>query len=354
MEEKGMEKEPKKRKKKHIVLKIFGTILLIILLVIGFLFIKSKLNAIHAEKIGKTVQKINKDKIDYVFVEINPSFVLLVKSDKVTDVACLNEDCMSFYDEIDIKGKSPIEGIDALYDISKNKGFKVDDGVKVKTTLDLQVEDKTYIKSEVIDEKAKDELLKNLKNNKEIAESNNDDYYSKLWEELKKDSDYGKVYSCDMKDKKLECYISFETGINNDSDYNAKDEQEYNKLQLIFGSSLEKVKNTLKKFNFDVRDNKFYINGREYGYTPLFTSNNVPYKHALTHEVIEPLDDDICARGLVTYRDGKCEVFDGFYIIPLGKLDLVNPNVDSIIIKTASGMKESVLQNYQAIKELEG
>lgn len=197
-----------KKNKQHIVLKSFLVLLLVILIFFGYYFVNKKLEQVKSQKISSEVTEIKKDKVDYVFVEINPSFVLTIKDGSVEDVACLNDDCVAIYSEIDVKGKDINSSIDSLYSLSSTKGYDISGGVKVKTTGDVSIENKDYITFEYITEATKDELLTSLKNNDSIKENNNDNYYATLWDKLKADSDYGEVYSCNMDKEELKCYFT--------------------------------------------------------------------------------------------------------------------------------------------------
>lgn len=349
-------------KKKGQGKKIFLIILLIIFVPIiiffGYRFISNKLDDMNTKKMSNTINKISKDRIDYVFIEINPSFVLTIKENKVNDIACLNDDCVSIYNDIDVKGKSIGDSIDSLYNLAKEKGFDTSKGVKVKTTISLNFENKDYISIEFIDEISKQELLSNIKNNEEIKNNSNDDYYTKLWEELKKDKDYDNVYSCKMNDnKKLECYISFDNGVSEDlfSENTEHDDTSIGILKSQLTNASSKVFNTLKKFNFDVKDNAVYINGYKYEYTPSFSSNGVKYQDILISNIVEKIDDGLC-KELYDYNliagDGKCEFPGGEYIIPLNSLELVSQSTNNLIDNRAKkSMKESILQQYEMMKE---
>lgn len=346
------------KKKKHIVLKVLLVLLIVVVLFVGFKFVSSKLDSIKADKIRNNVSKINETKTSYVFIEINPSLVITIKGNEISDVACLNDDCVSIYNDLDIKGKNINDGIDTIYNVSKEKGFDTSKGVKVSSNETINLETKDYITFEYIDDTKEKELLDNIKNNEGIKEIDNDDYYTKLWEELKKDSAYGKVYSCDMNDnKELECYITLETGINKDSDYNTDTQEQYNSLFNILSTSTNDVLNTLKKFNFDVRNNHVYINNIEFGYVPLFTTNEKQYKNALSAEKVDILSNEICTAYAndptsgVTFENGKCQCKDGGYVIPLEKVNLVNP-ISSVenMLTVGSGLKERLLQQYEYYK----
>lgn len=207
MKKKKKEKVDIKSNKKHIFRKILLGLLVIVLLLFIISMINNFITNIKINKFRDNISSIEKEKISYVFIEINPSLVLTMKDGKVSDVACLNDDCIEIYNDIDIKGKSIDESIDNLYNLSKEKGYDVSNGVKVKTTDKIEVKEKKHISIEYIDNTTKNELLSSIKNNENIKNSNNDNYYVNLWEELKKDEDYGIVYECNISNEELECYI---------------------------------------------------------------------------------------------------------------------------------------------------
>lgn len=338
-----------KRRKKKVFIIIILIVSIPLLLFFGYRFISNKIDEANTKKFSGIINEVSKERTDYVFVEINPSFVLTIRDNKVSDVACLNDDCISIYNNIDVKGKNLNDSIDNIYNTSKEKGFDTSNGVKVKTSDNVSIKSKDYITIEYIDATKEKELLNEVKNNEEIKNVSNDDYYSKLWEELKKDPNYDDVYTCNMNDsKELECYIILETGINKDSDYNMDTPEKYNLIQKIFTNSTNKIFNTLKKFNFDVRDYNVYINGIEFGYVPLFTFNSTPYRNALSAKKIDILDNGVCDYGCAQYENGICQVNDGVYIIPLEKVNLVNPtSAANNIITISDGLTENTLKIYE-------
>lgn len=203
-----MEKEKKKGKIKKVIIIILLIIISALLIFVGFRIVRKKINQAKASKLNHTLNELAKERIDYVFIEINPSLVLTMKENTVNDVACLNNDCITIYENIDIKGKNINESIDVIYDEAKEKGFDVSNGVKVKSTKEVNIEEKEYITMEQIDRSKEKELLQEVKNNVNILDVNNDNYYKNLWEELKKDKDYDNIYTCKMIDKELKCYFA--------------------------------------------------------------------------------------------------------------------------------------------------
>lgn len=207
MKKKKKENLDIKSNKKHIFRKILLGLLVIVLLIFIISMINNFITNRKIDKFRDNISSIEKEKINYVFIEINPSLVLIMKDGKVSDVACLNNDCIDIYSDIDVKGKSIDESIDNLYNLSKEKGYDTSNGVKIKTTNEIDIKNKDYISVEYINNDTKNELLSNVKNNEEIKDINNDDYHTTFWEELRKDEDYGKIYECNMNYEQLECYI---------------------------------------------------------------------------------------------------------------------------------------------------
>ncbi len=300
-----------KSNKKHIFRKILLGLLVIVLLIFIISMISNFITNRKIDKFRDNISSIEKEKINYVFIEINPSLVLTMKDGKVSDVACLNDDCIEIYDEIDVKGKSIDESIDNLYNLSKEKGYDISNGVKVKTTDEIEVKKKDYISIEYIDNDTKNELLSNIKNNEEIK-NNNDNYYANLWEELKKDEDYGVVYECNMNNKELECYIKKGFVIHN---HDSNETNIIDEIINIWASditpNLKRIERVLKKFNIDVkRDEELYFINHPIG---VITINGVSYSNA----IIEKTPEKFEYTGKI-----KCD----YYIFNLVDINLLNPN----------------------------
>lgn len=297
-------------KKKKLFLIIILVFLIPLLSFFGYRFISNKIEDIKAEKFYNNISEIAEERTNYVFVEINPSFVLTVKGSKVSDVACLNDDCVSIYNDIDVKGKNLNDSIDNLYNTSKEKGFDISNGVKVKTSDNVNIESKDYITIEYIDTTKEKELLNEVKNNEEIKNVSNDDYYSKLWEELKKDSDYGEVYTCNLNDsKELECYIKEDFVVIDKDLLEMKDMVEIITNYPKAIPRLEKIERVLKKFGFNVRTvvtdlftspaEIINVRGNEFSYVTGGTAKDVYYTGRI-----------------------RC----GFYKFYLTELNLLNPD----------------------------
>lgn len=328
--------------KRKILLIILSIILFILFVLICYSLIRKNILKNNDNEINNSITSITSEKIDYVFIDINPSLVLTVKSNKIIDIACLNEDCLIIYDSLDIKNKNLGDGIDNIYNVSKEKGFNVSNGVKVKSSLNLNLEEKDYITIEYIDNNKEQELLKNINNNDNIKTIDNNNYYNNIWEELKKDLDYDKYYTCKMKDNKLICNFII-SAIESKFDIERVDILDVDSLL----SNKSTVLRILKKFNFSVENDSVIINGKEYGYSISFTSNGTKYGNVLIREIIEDLSKE--SKDLCKYVDNEdCKIDDGFEFIRLEELNLLNPNLtkDNFIIKNY-GKKDNILKMYE-------
>ena len=326
---------------KKVIKYILLGLLALIVLFISYRLITNKLNDINGDKYKKIVKDINKDREELVFIEINPKLVLSIKDNKVKSAVCLNNDCDSIIDEITVVGKKLSEAVNIIYDKSYEKGFNTEEGVKMYSTYSIDTKGfAEYVHFEFIDNDKEKELL----NNKEVV-ADNKDYEKNLLNELKKDKDYDKVYTCSLNEE-LECHIILETGIQSDSDYDADTYDRYNFIDNLLTGSTNKVMNTLKKFNFNTEDNKVIINGIKYNYVPLFTYNGVKYKNALVAEIIDKLDNNICVEEFAEFdKNGECTNQDGFYIIDLNNSDISKGSFSNII-ELRLGSTNNILKSY--------
>lgn len=293
-------------------------LLVIILLLFTISIISNFITNMKINKFKDNISSIEKEKISYVFLEINPSLVLTIKDNKINEVACLNDDCVNIYNEIDVKGKSIDEGIKNLYNLSKEKGYDVSNGVKVKTTDKINVKNKDYVSVEYIDNTTKNELLSNIKNNEDIKNNSNDNYYANLWEELKKDEDYGIVYDCNINNKELECYIKEDFVI---STHNGnKNVVDTIMIWSEMKANLSKINRVLKKFDINVKEDGLIYNN------PIgnINYNGIEYKSPEIYPTPEKIDYSAKIR---------CDV----YKFNLIEINLLKPNYIPIKISLDEG-----------------
>ncbi len=196
-------KPPKKKKK------IFRKIVIGILVVVIIIFGKYKINSyIMKANDKKIVDKIGKVEIPtYVFVEINPSIVLEIINNKVKSIACLNEDCKKITTGLDMRDYKLSESIEILYNMAKDQGFDVSNGVRVKSVnrITMMYDNKIKVEFELIDSVTESEKLKNVIDNTTLL-SNKEKSNEELLAIYKSDKDYGKYYTCKITSE-LECYF---------------------------------------------------------------------------------------------------------------------------------------------------
>lgn len=243
----------KPRNKKHIFRNIILVLLGIVLLYFGFIFVKKTFGKLNAKKVNNDILNVNKEKTSYVFIEINPSLLVTVKNNIVIDVACLNSDCINIYDELDIKNKNINDGIEIIYNKSREKGFDTSNGVKIKSTDKLDIDLKEYITIEYIDDEIQNKLLSKVINNESIKTIDNQNYYANLWDKLKKDSDYGKVYECEMNGEKLSCYFKKDF-------FKKPDTNSLPELYRLFAEFNFALQNTFDKFGINYKTVEIMMN----------------------------------------------------------------------------------------------
>lgn len=337
MSKKKVNLSEKKSRKKKVLLIVLLIIIVPVVVFFSYRFISTKLDEAKTNEMSNAINEVNKEKVSYVFVEINPSLVMTIKEDKVENISCLNDDCMTIYDELNVKGKNINDSIDVIFNKSKEKGFDTSKGVKLSSSDTINVEKKDYINIEYIDSSKEKELLNEVKNNEEIKNVDNSSYYDKLLEELKKDSDYDKVYSCNMNDsKELECHFTSEflnkgPKLNGDKiDYNCNSESECERLE---NDMTRDVINTFKKFGVKADKDTVTIDTISYSYKMVDegSTNNVNVLYRSVSEFVS-IPQELCEDGYIApSKNGKCEYENGtIYRISLDKINLVKPGMSTI------------------------
>lgn len=306
------------KRKKHIFRKILFTLIVIISLYSSYRFINDKINEFKAQKFYNEIHDFSKERTDFVFVEINPHLLLDVKNNKVIKITCLNEDCKKIYNDLSLKNKNIDESIDIIYNVSKEKGFDTSNGVKIKTTGKIEVKKKTYIQIEYISESTKNEIISRVEEKKGNGTSN-DRYYHKLWDKLKKDPDYGKLYSCDMGNEELECFLTWKE-LSSNANPVAK-EKKYREMKYVlekFGIKTE----SKTEYGFTQYVQNFYIDGAKFEWSGLCDTHMEP--------INEPGATGFVGTDLGYYNDFSYAKDGKLYCITLVKepygLNLLNPS----------------------------
>ena len=238
--------------KKRKVLKVLCIIIVLVVLLVGSLVLISQTKINNSKKqtaqfIQEYNQLVEKEKVSYVMVEINPKAMLEVVDNKITNMKCLNSDCEDIL-TIDIKGKELVDAIELIYETSKNKGIDVSKGVNVSST-NIKIEDNVktlkYVNYKKLTENEEKEYFDKFKDKDEKTENiTQENFNNKLYELYKKDPDYGKVYTCNMKENKLKCYITEEFERNLPTQISITNMFYYNELH-------QKLMNVLDKFNIE-------------------------------------------------------------------------------------------------------
>ncbi len=193
-------------------LKLFRKIILFFF-ILGLLYIgKINLDRYNHQKFLSNLQKTKQDEISYVIVEINPRLLIELKGNQINNFTCLNEDCKNVFNAVDIKDKAINDAIETLYDTARDKGINVNNGVKIfsqNEKIKEKVDNISYVTYEKITEEIENKYKNEIIDEKEQEYFNNEKSYAeKLFETYKKDKDYGKNYTCNFDNGKLECYIT--------------------------------------------------------------------------------------------------------------------------------------------------
>lgn len=191
--------------KKKIVLIIGIMIILIIVSFAIYYFININNINKNSKKMESIVNEVKENNVNYIFLDINPSFTLVMQNDVVSQVICRNDDCTKLKNSINIEGKTLINAVDEIYNTATEKGYDTKNGVYIKTTTPLSQKLNTnYIHIETIEKDEEENLLKENIDKIEIELTDNE----KLIEKLKKDEDYGNIYTCSIINNNVECYLN--------------------------------------------------------------------------------------------------------------------------------------------------
>lgn len=310
----------------------FIRILLVILCIVLACMLLFKLDKflkrLNVEKVGKQISEVFEEKSGYVFLDINPSMVLSTKGSKVVGVACVNADCKKIENDIDVEGKSITESIEAIYSLADSKGFDTSKGVKVKSSESIKIEKElNYVTVEYIPKEEEIALLTKIEDDDKLQKNDNEDYYTTLWDKLKKDSRYDDAYTCSMVGERLECHF-LENFIRPIDALIDERTPVTDALAMLFFNQITGIKDTLDKFgientfgqyaaNIGDDTNQIILNGVKYQYVP-----NYSY-------------DGVVIRSACYYRDkkqGECDPDFGFCnyhmidkAFALVDMDLLNP-----------------------------
>ena len=116
-----------------------------------------------------------------------------LKNDKVVGVTCNNTDCTLLKYKLHIEGMSLEDAILRIYEVSDKAGYDTSKGVEIYSSIYLEktFESYDFIHVNITSKKEMDKIV-------DDSEKFDD-------ETLKKDSDYGKYYTCTLDNDYLDC-----------------------------------------------------------------------------------------------------------------------------------------------------
>lgn len=210
----------KSKNKFKVILILLGIIVLIIGSVLIYYYVNVSNIEKNSKKMESVVTELKETKTSYVFVDINPSFVLKLKNNLVTSVKCRNRECNLVKALLDdIYGKNIVDAVNMIYKETTNLGFDTSSGVTVRSSDNFtqNLTSYSYVYVETIEKKEEEKLLSEIKEEiqEEIKEHEEElSYNEKLLNKLKEDADYGEIYSCKFENNNVECYLNADIPVN--------------------------------------------------------------------------------------------------------------------------------------------
>ncbi len=316
------------KRNKKIIRKMLLIVLAVVLVLVVSYLMYVKISNYKTRKLLSKIENVKKEEVNIAIVEINPSVALEVKNNKVIKKGCINDDCIKIYNSIDIINKELNKVIEILYNKAKEEGIDTKDGVKVSSTnteLEKIVKKLSYVKyKKITNEEEKKIVSKVLDNDNIKNQESKKTYNQKLLDTYKKDSDYGKLYTCDLKDNNLSCHFT-EKFVKKELNepVNASDLEYYNYVLRIATVTNAKLVRVLDKFNIKHYGSK--IEGlEEYEIVSGIYINNK--RHMLLGNACY---DSNCYNEF-SISVGNTDTFDNFLMayLPLYKLNLINLEYD--------------------------
>lgn len=316
------------RKTKHKILLIIGIIILLVIVGFGIneVIIKHK-NKVFINNITNIM---NEEEIN-VIVEINPSISLTVKNGTVIESKCLNNDCLELLNKMNYNYNDNLNNqkldkvLNEFYNGAKENGYDTSNGITVSSNSShveayiKDVKESTFVHITLEEE--------NTKLDKEKADIlSKDEYNQKLLNELKNDEDYGEVYTCDVYDGEVKCYITnFMSEIM--KSFGKSDAIDLVRLEL----NVFKLKRVLNKFDFKYETENLAIkniqlsNGKTYNYTDKVVTiiNDFNNTEIDRIEIINCLTYSINKYGPADEYGSKLVIEEKNFYIPFAKVDLL-------------------------------
>jgi len=235
--------------KKRIIRKILLFVLVLVVLFGVFSFVSGLIADYKSDKLKKEINDIQKE-VSYVVIEINPKMILEIIDGNVSKSGCLNQDCQTIFQGVNVIGKSLNEVANILYNEAKDSGVDVSNGVSISSTnekLKDEVKDISYVIYKHITNEEEKKYIDNVLDNNEIKEQHTKEAINnRLLEIYKNDNDYGKLYTCNIDNSELFCYITseFEEILSAVGTYEETLDEYYKSINYV-----RKFENILEKFN---------------------------------------------------------------------------------------------------------
>src|SRR5699024_8101822 len=163
------------KRKINIFIMILLGILLVIFMLLMLNLIKIKISNYNTNKLIEEINTVKENEISYVFVEINPKIVLELEGDKVINKYCLNEDCITTFNDLDLEKKNINETIDILYNQAKDSGFDTSNVTisSANPSIEEKVANIEYSTYQNINKEEEKELMNEVIDNTSISNSDN-------------------------------------------------------------------------------------------------------------------------------------------------------------------------------------
>lgn len=301
------------------------------------LFINNSVKNLISKKVINDVEKIkNKEEI-IAIVDINPSIALKIKNGTVIESKCLDKDCNDLLEKMNYNYNDNLNNqklskvLNEFYEGARKYGYDTSNGITVSSSsssvevLLNDVKEATY-KSITIAEENK--TLKDANIIFQESELTKEEYNNKLLEKLRDDPDYGKLFTCDIYDEEVKCYMI---------DFMAEIMKEFGKQSLLskiaeLESTIFKFRNLLKKF-----DVKYELNSDQTmksitlgnGMTWSYADSCVTEVNNMNNEVIASFHITNClSYGKETIGPNNEILEMKSYLLPFTKIELLTKTYD--------------------------
>ncbi len=320
---------------------ILRIILVIILIIILFIICKKIVLNILDNRVKDNINKLRVDEISVVIVDINPSVYFKVKNNTIIDTKCLNEDRENVINNLDYddnytykdsNGKPLVDIINLIYDEAQKQGYDTSNGITVSSSnpsIEVIVEninDATFNKIDVNEEM---DRIKDVEDIKEV-ELTKKEYNNQLLNELQKDSDYNKTFSCSIIDDQVKCYM-MEYDNDTLSEFGFNEAIEYIKTLYDNAFTFRRLLNKFDiKFNADEGPiNSIYLNNKQYHYTSVMVSNLNDCNNVRQETIT-------VYRSLTISKDVPNGIF---MYLPFSKVELLTQTYDNADVIVVDGSK---------------